>query len=159
MTGVTGPDLRAVMHRFPHGVAVVTVDDQGQRVGLTVSSLVSLSIEPPFVGFAVARHAAIHGLLLEAGVFALSLLAESQEAAAEHFARGVPPLVHWLGIDLVPDVEDPPLIAGAVGWIRADVAWSSPAGTHTLVAGAVTWTGVGPGERALARARGTWSAV
>ena len=101
----------------------------------------------------------MHELLLEAGEFAVSLLAEGQEGVAEHFARGVPPLVHWLGIDVVPDVEDPPLIAGAVGWIRADVAWSSPAGTHTLVAGAVTWTGVGPGKRALVRASGTWGAV
>ena len=147
------------MHRFPHGVAVVTVDAQGQQVGLTVSSLISLSIEPPLVGFAVARQAAIHELLLDAGAFAVSLLAEGQEGAAEHFARGVPPLIHWRGIDLVPDVEDPPLLAGAVGWIRADIAWSTPAGTHTLVAGAVTWTEGGPGERALTRARGTWSAV
>jgi flavin reductase (DIM6/NTAB) family NADH-FMN oxidoreductase RutF len=111
------------------------------------------------VGLAVARQAAIHELLPEAGEFAISLLAEGQEGIAEHFARGVPPLVHWLGIARVPDVADPPLIAGAVGWIRADVAWSSPAGTHTLFAGTVTWTGVGPGERALVRARGTWSAV
>lgn len=147
------------MHRFPHGVAVVSVDAQGQQIGLTVSSLVSLAIEPPLVAFAVAREAAMHELVLEAGAFAVSLLAEGQEGVAEHFARGVPPLVHWLGIDLVPDVENPPLIAGAVGWIRADVATSSPAGTHTLVVGAVTWTGVGPGKRALARARGTWSAV
>ena len=79
MTGVSDPDLRAVMHRFPHGVAVVTVDAQGQQVGLTVSSLISLSIEPPLVGFAVARQAAIHELLLEAGAFAVSLLAEGQE--------------------------------------------------------------------------------
>ena len=147
------------MHLFPHGVAVVTVDARGRQVGLTVSSLVSLSIDPPFVGFAVARQAALHELLVEAGAFAVSLLAERQEGTAEHFARGVPPLVHWLGIDVVPDVEEPPLIAGAVGWIRADVAWSSPAGTHTFFAGAVTWTGVGPGKRALARVRGTWSAV
>jgi len=147
------------MHRFPHGVAVVTVDAQGQQVGLTVSSLISLSIEPPLVGFAVARQAAIHELLLEARAFAVSLLAEGQEGTAEHFARGVPPLIHWRGIDRVPDVEDPPLLAGAVGWIRADIAWSTPAGTHTFVAGAVTWTEVGPGERALTRARGTWSAV
>ncbi len=147
------------MQRFPHGVAVVTVDAQPQQVGLTVSSLVSLSIDPPLVGFAVARQAAFHELLLEAGAFAVSLLAEGQEGVAEHFARGVPPLVHWLGVDLVVDVEDPPLIAGAVGWIRGDVAWSTPAGTHTLFAGAVTWTGVGPGRRALTRARGTWNAV
>ena len=94
------------MHLFPHGVAVVTVDARGRQVGLTVSSLVSLSIDPPFVGFAVARQAALHELLIEAGAFAVSLLAERQEGTAEHFARGVPPLVHWLGIDVVVREND-----------------------------------------------------
>lgn len=156
---MTEPDLRGLMQLFPHGVAVVSVDGGEQEVGLTVSSLVSLSLEPPLVGLAVARQAAMHELVVEAGAFAVSLLAEGQERIAEHFARGVPPLVHWLGIDLVSDTEGPPLIAGAVGWLRADVAWSAEAGTHTFVAGAVTWAGTGPGARALVRARGTWAAV
>ena len=37
------------------GVAVVTVDLDGERVGLTVASLVSLSLEPALVGVAVRR--------------------------------------------------------------------------------------------------------
>jgi 3-hydroxy-9,10-secoandrosta-1,3,5(10)-triene-9,17-dione monooxygenase reductase component len=147
------------MHRFPHGVAVVAVETGGQQVGLTVSSLTSLSLDPPLLGFAVARQAAMHELLLTAGAFSVSLLAEGQDRIAEHFARGVPPLVHWLGIDVVPAVDGPPLIAGAIGWIRADVAWYTDAGTHTFVAGAVTWTAAGPGGRALVRAGGTWGAV
>jgi flavin reductase (DIM6/NTAB) family NADH-FMN oxidoreductase RutF len=43
---VDGDELRAVMGRFPAGVAVVTVDLDGERVGLTVASLVSLSLDP-----------------------------------------------------------------------------------------------------------------
>ena len=39
-------ELRAVMRTFPSGVAVVTVDLEGERIGLTVSSLVSLSLDP-----------------------------------------------------------------------------------------------------------------
>lgn len=156
---MTEPDVRAVMRRFPHGVAVVVVESREQRVGLTVSSLISLSLRPPLVGFAVARDAAMHELLLGAGCFAVSVLAEGQEWIAEHFARGVPPLVHWLGIDVAGDSDGPPLIAGAVGWMRADVAWTADAGTHTFFAGTVTWAEVGPGSRALVRAGGTWSAV
>lgn len=156
---VTEPDVRAVMHRFPRGVAVVVVESGGHRVGLTVSSLISLSLRPPLVGFAVARDAAMHELLLGAGCFAVSVLAEGQEWIAEHFARGVPPLVHWLGIDVVGDSDGLPLIAGAVGWMRADIAWTADAGTHTFVAGTVTWTEVGPGNRGLVRTGGMWGAT
>ena len=67
-------ELRTLLRRLPHGVAVLTVDAEGERLGLTVGSLVSLSLEPPLVGVAISRHAAMHELLREAGGFALSLL-------------------------------------------------------------------------------------
>ena len=76
-----GEELSAVMRRFPAGVAVVTVDREGQRLGLTVASLVSLSLEPPLVAISIAQQAALHELLREAGGFAVSLLAAEQERA------------------------------------------------------------------------------
>ena len=74
-----GDELRSLLGRFPSGVAVVTLHAGGQRVGLTVGTLVGLSLEPPLVGFSVAREAALHELLREAGRCAVSLLAAGQE--------------------------------------------------------------------------------
>ena len=91
-------DLRALLGRYPSGVCIVTVDAGGQKLGLTVGSLVSLSLEPPLVGFAVSRDAAMHELLREAGGCAISLLAAGQEWLAQHFARGVPPIAMWHGV-------------------------------------------------------------
>ena len=58
-----GDDLREVMRRFPTGVAVVTVDADGNRLGQTVSALVSLSLDPPLVGISIRREAQLHELL------------------------------------------------------------------------------------------------
>ena len=91
-------ELRALFGRFPAGVAVVTVDAGGQALGLTIGSLVRLSLEPPLVGFAVSREAALHELLREARACSVSLLAEVRTALAEHFARGVPPIGMWDGV-------------------------------------------------------------
>ena len=55
------------MRRVPHGVAVLTVDVDGERLGLTLDSLVSLSLDPPLVGVSISRQAAMHELLREAG--------------------------------------------------------------------------------------------
>jgi len=38
------------MRYWPHGVSVLTLDVDGERMGVTVSSLVSLSLEPPLIG-------------------------------------------------------------------------------------------------------------
>ena len=97
---VSGDELRAVMRRVPAAVAVVTVETEGRSVGLTVASLVSLSLEPPLVGFAIRRDAALHELLRESRELAISILAAGQEHLAQHFARGVPPIALWERVPL-----------------------------------------------------------
>jgi flavin reductase (DIM6/NTAB) family NADH-FMN oxidoreductase RutF len=146
---VGGDELRAVMARFPAGVAVVTVDLAGERVGLTVASLVSLSLEPPLVGVAVRRDAALHELLRSAGEFAVSMLAAGQEALAQHFARGVPPIALWERIPLRPGLEGPPELEGAVGWLRCRTVGEHETGDHTFFVGEVVSAETGPGARPL----------
>src|SRR5439155_185697 len=62
-----GEELRELMRRFPAGVAIVGVDLEGERLGLTIGTLIPLSLEPPLVGFAVRRGAALHELLRRSG--------------------------------------------------------------------------------------------
>jgi flavin reductase (DIM6/NTAB) family NADH-FMN oxidoreductase RutF len=130
-------DLRGLMRRFPSGVAVVTVDVNGERLGLTVGTLVSLSVEPPLVGISIAREAALHELLREAGGFAVSLLAADQESVAQHFARGVPPIAHWHGIATIEGARGAPLIDGALGWLECSLWAEWAAGDHTFFIGEV----------------------
>jgi flavin reductase (DIM6/NTAB) family NADH-FMN oxidoreductase RutF len=145
---VGGDELRALMGRFPAGVTIVTVEVRGQRAGLTVASLVSLSLEPPLVGVAIRRDAALHELLRESGRFAVSLLAADQEALAQHFARGVPPIALWEGI-AVRDRKGPPQLEGAVGWLDCRAKAEHPAGDHTFFVGDVEAAEAGPGTRPL----------
>jgi flavin reductase len=139
----SGDELRAVMRRHPAGVAVVTVDLDGERLGLTVSSLVAAALEPPLVAVSISRHAALHELLRAAGGFAVSLLAGSQEALAQHFARGVPPIALWHGVETENGPRGPRL-GGALGWLECALAGETAAGDHTLFLGRV--------ERAVAGA-------
>ena len=128
---VGGDELRELMRRLPAGVAIVGVDLEGERLGLTIGTLIPLSLEPPLVGFAVRRGAALHELLRGSGTFGASLLAAGQEAVAQHFARGVPPIAIWEGID-VREGEGPPLVAGAIGWLTGRVRAEVPAGEDTF---------------------------
>jgi flavin reductase (DIM6/NTAB) family NADH-FMN oxidoreductase RutF len=125
------------MRRVPAGVAVLTVDANGERLGLTVSSFVALSLEPLLVGVSIAREAAMHELLRDAGGFAISLLAADQEAVAQHFARGVPPIAHWHGIAHREGARAAPLLEGALGWLECRVWAEWAAGDHTLFMGEV----------------------
>jgi flavin reductase (DIM6/NTAB) family NADH-FMN oxidoreductase RutF len=136
------------MGRLPSGVAVVTVDLHGQRVGLTVASLVSLSLEPPLVGVAVRRDAALNELLKEAGEFAVSVLAKCQDGLAQHFARGVPPIALWENVAL-REVDGPPQLDGAAAWLRCKTTDVHETGDHTFFVGAVESAEAGAAERPL----------
>lgn len=157
---VVGPDeLRAAFVRYPSGVAVVTVDAGGQRLGLTIGSLVSLSLEPALVGFAVSREAALHELLREAGGCALSLLAAGQDWLAQHFARGVPPIAMWHGVATEPGASGAPLLVGALAWLECSLREEVAAGTHTFFVCDVLRVELGQDAPALVRARGAYGSA
>ena len=149
-------DLRALFGRFPSGVCVVTVDAGGQKLGLTVGSLVSLSLDPPLVGFAVSRDAALHELLREAGGCAISLLAAGQEWLAQHFARGVPPIAMWHGVGTAEGASGAPLLVGALGWLECSLVQEVAAGTHTFFVCAVRRIESGEDVQPLVRMRGEY---
>jgi flavin reductase len=156
---VSGDELRAVMRSFPSGICVVTIELEGTRTGLTVGSLVSLSLEPPLVGFALGHQAQLHELLRGAGEFGVSFLAGDQEAVAQHFARSVPPIAIWTGIELREDEDGPPLLADALGWLRCSVQAEHPAGDHTFFVGQVEWAEVVSAGPALVYVRHGYSAA
>jgi flavin reductase len=150
---VPGDELRALFREVPSPVGVVTVEVGGNAAGLTVDSLVSLSADPPLIGVALGRHAALHELLREAGAFAISILASDQEQLAQHFARGVPPIAHWTGIETTPGELGAPLIDGALGWIECRLASEHEIGDHTLFVGEAASVRRGPGREALVHLR------
>jgi flavin reductase len=143
-----GAEQRSLFRRWPAGVSIVVAEVDGHRHGRTVSSLVSLSLEPPLVGISVAQSASIHELLRDAGTWAVSVLAGGQDELAMRFARsGVPPLVLWDGVEVRDD--DPRLIAGAAGWLIARTVETLVTGDHTFFVGEVESVQDGPAATTL----------
>ena len=152
-------DVRALLSRYPTGVCVVTVDAGAQKLGLTVGTLVSLSLDPPLVGFGVSREASMHELLREAGGCGISLLAAGQDWLAQHFALGVPPIAMWHGIATEEGASGAPLLVGALGWLECSLRDEIAAGTHTFFISEVRGVELGEDAPALARVRGSYGAA
>ena len=142
-----GAEQRALFRRWPTGVSVVVAEAGGRRAGLTVNSLVSLSLDPPLVGISLALSASLFEVLREAGDWSVSMLAADQADLAQHFARSIPPIALWDGIAVRE--EDPHLLTGAVGWLQARTVQEIAAGDHTVFIGEVLSIEQGPGRGAL----------
>ena len=130
-----GAAQRSLFRRWPAGVAVLVAEADGRRAGLTVSTLLSLSLDPPLVGVSIARDASLHGPLRDAGRWSASLLAGDQASLAQHFARSVPPMVLWNGIELREDEQR--LLVGAAGWLTARTVEELRTGDHTFFVGEI----------------------
>jgi flavin reductase (DIM6/NTAB) family NADH-FMN oxidoreductase RutF len=133
----TGEDLRSLMRLFPSGVSVVGADAHGDRIAVTMGSLMSLSLDPPLVGISVGRDLALHELVRTAGAFGVSILRGDQADVAARFARGAPPIVLWHGVALRDGMTGAPLLADALAWIECRVWAEYDAGDHTLFVGEV----------------------
>ncbi|MFZ1880289.1 MAG: flavin reductase family protein [Gaiellaceae bacterium] len=143
-----GAEQRALFRRWPAGVSVVVAEVDGRRAGLTVSSLTSLSLEPRLIGISIALDASLHEILRDAREWAVSMLSGEQEALAQHFARSVPPIALWNGIDVRED--DPRLLTAAAGWIIARTIDQVATGDHTLFVGEIQSIEEGTAETSLA---------
>jgi flavin reductase (DIM6/NTAB) family NADH-FMN oxidoreductase RutF len=153
---MTGDELREVMRRFPAPVAVVTTELEGQRFGLTVGSLVSLSLEPPLVGISIGKDSSSHEPIRLAGAWTVSLLSGAQRAVAQHFARsGIPPVALWTGVD-VRDGKRGPLVEGALGWLECRTTSEHEAGDHTIFVGAVESVELGTSGEGLVYRNGDY---
>ena len=139
---MSSDELRAAMRRFPVGIAVAATEVDGRRFGITVGSLVSVSLEPPLIGISIGRDTQAHELFREAGGFTISVLAADQPAIAQHFARNVPPIAQWEGI-AVRDGTRGPLLDGALAWLECALDDEHATGDHTFFVARVERTELG----------------
>ncbi len=125
------------MRRLASGIAVLTVTDGTDELGITIGSLVSLSLSPPLLSVSIGLQSPAHELLERGEGFTLSLLSGDQAAVAQHFARsGVPPLARWLGVETEPG-RFGRRIAGSLAFLECERWGSFPVGDHTLFVGEV----------------------
>jgi 3-hydroxy-9,10-secoandrosta-1,3,5(10)-triene-9,17-dione monooxygenase reductase component len=81
-------EFRNALGAFATGVTIVTTrDGEGAPTGVTASSFNSVSLDPPLVLWSLANTALSRDVFCTSGHFAIHVLAESQEALSNRFAR------------------------------------------------------------------------
>src|SRR5947209_2294350 len=84
---VTDATFRALMSGYPGGVVIVTaVGADGVPMGLTCSSMSSVSIAPPLLLICIANYSRTLSALRATDVFAVNMLHEGGRRAAQAFA-------------------------------------------------------------------------
>jgi flavin reductase (DIM6/NTAB) family NADH-FMN oxidoreductase RutF len=84
---VSPADFRRALGCFATGVTIITLDDNGEVHGMTANAFTSVSLDPPLVLVCVDHKARTHAHLFTRKRFGVNVLAESQRAISDYYAR------------------------------------------------------------------------
>ncbi|MFD6292721.1 flavin reductase family protein [Streptomyces sp. NPDC060205] len=146
--GVSNDEFRAAMSRLAAGVVLVTAHEpqpdpdgpSGEDVGMTATSFMSVSLDPPLVLIGLREGSRMDDLLAEQPLWAVSLLAEGQSSVASRFAmkNRISDRLLFADVPYVRGKESgAPLLDGALATLECRTEQRVTAGDHTLVIGRV----------------------
>jgi flavin reductase (DIM6/NTAB) family NADH-FMN oxidoreductase RutF len=124
-----------LLGRPTSNVAIVTICHQGEPVGMLVTSLASISTQPPLISFSVSATASGWTALEPAESIGVHLLAAGQEDVADRFSSGrngfaVPS--NWPS-NWRPGPDGVPILDGCAAWSVARPQQRIHAGSHVII--------------------------
>ncbi|WP_202868903.1 flavin reductase family protein [Kribbella antibiotica] len=141
-------DFRMLMANFPTGVSIVTaIGPGGAPIGMTCSSVCSVSVAPPTLIVCLRRESPTLAAVLARGSFAVNLLHDGSRSKAELFASGREDrfdLVRWRH---TPSYGGPHLVDDAHVIGDCVVRQTAFIGDHAVVFGEVSQVGNHPDEK------------
>lgn len=128
--------FREVLGHFPTGVTVVTADGPERPVGVAIGSFVSISLDPPLVGFFLGTESGSWPAIEESGHFCVNVLTKDQQELCGVMASRSD--AKFEGIDTTPAPSSgAPILPGIQAMIDCRIDQVVPTGDHNLIIGRV----------------------
>jgi flavin reductase (DIM6/NTAB) family NADH-FMN oxidoreductase RutF len=158
---VPSDDFRSAMRRLVGGVSVITVGQGNDITGMTVTSVSSLSVDPPTLIVSINRESSSWPLLKRHGFFGVNILTADQLDIAERFAGkdGLKGAARFAGAQWITRVSGVPLLAGALSAIDCEVEDIVERHSHAIVIGRVLDLQLSSHNTALAYWQGQYVAI
>ena len=127
--------FRQVMGKYPTGVTVVTAATEDGPTAMVIGSFVSISLDPPLVGFLPGVASKTWAAVEQAGSFCVNVMSDQQlELCNAFFRKDVDPfeMCEW-----GPGDTGAPRINNALATIDCTIDKVVDAGDHVMVFGLV----------------------
>lgn len=131
--------FRSAMRSLAGGVSVITAGRGKDITGMTVTSVSSLSVEPPTLIVSVNRQSSTWPLLQRYSAFGVNILSADQVDIAERFSGkgGLKGAERFTGAQWLTRATGVPLLSGALAAIDCEVEEVIERHSHAIVIGRV----------------------
>jgi flavin reductase (DIM6/NTAB) family NADH-FMN oxidoreductase RutF len=136
---ISQDDFRGAMRQLTGGVSVITAGRGKDISGMTVTSVSSLSVDPPALIVSINRGASSWPLLQRYGFFGVNILTSDQVDIAERFAGkdGLKGAERFAGAEWTTRASGVPLLVGALAAIDCEVEEIVERHSHAILIGRV----------------------
>jgi flavin reductase (DIM6/NTAB) family NADH-FMN oxidoreductase RutF len=158
---VSSDDFRGAMRHLAGGVSVITVGRGKDITGMTVTSVSSLSVDPPTLIVSINRDSSSWPLLKRYGFFGVNILTSDQIEVAERFTGkgGLKGADRFGGAQWTTRASGVPLLHGALAAIDCEVEHIVERHSHAIVIGRVLDLASSSRTAALAYWQGQYVAI
>jgi flavin reductase (DIM6/NTAB) family NADH-FMN oxidoreductase RutF len=158
---VTTDDFRGAMRHLAGGVSVITAGRGKDISGMTVTSVSSLSVEPPALIVSINRASSSWPLVKRHGFFGVNILTSDQIDIAERFTGkgGLKGADRFAGAEWTTRASGVPLLTGALAAIDCEVEDIVERHSHAILIGRVLDLQLSGRTAALAYWQGRYVAI
>lgn len=147
LAAVDADHFKQAMRNLAGGVAIVATGSAGNRTGLTVTAVTSVSTEPPCLLVCVNKSSLSHDAILANGRFSVNLLGTQHEALAMRFAGmcGLSGAARFEGSNWESGRTGSPFLTEAICAMDCEILMHQAVGSHGIFIGRVVGTKHGEG--------------
>jgi flavin reductase (DIM6/NTAB) family NADH-FMN oxidoreductase RutF len=158
---VSAGDFRNAMRHLTGGVSVITAGRGRDVSGMTVTSVSSLSVDPPALIVSINRESSSWPLVKRYGFFGVNILTSDQIDIAERFTGkgGLKGADRFAGARWMTRASGVPLLVGALAAVDCEVEDIVERHSHAIVIGRVLDVAVSTRTAALAYWQGRYVAI
>jgi flavin reductase (DIM6/NTAB) family NADH-FMN oxidoreductase RutF len=135
-TGEIERQFRSVMRRLAGGVSVITAGRDDDITGITVTSLTSLSADPPRLLASINKQASSFALIERYRLFGVNILGSDQQELAARFSNsGLKGKERFEGTEWFPGSSGVPLLGQSLASVECQVEEIIERHSHGIVVG------------------------
>lgn len=126
--------FRDAMGKFATGITIVSINDNGKNIGMTVNAFMSISLDPKLIAVSIDERASMYDKLYKTEKFGVSILKENQKDLSMIFARQKE---QDREIEFV-DLDGVPVLGNSLAALSCKVTDKVKAGDHLIYIAEVT---------------------
>ncbi len=130
--------FRKALRQWVSGVTVVASAYQGVQHGMTVSSFLSISLDPPLLLVSLQNGTRTLEMIKQSQVFSVNVLRQDQGYLSDRFAGRLAELENrFVGLETFTLITQSPFLSDTLAGFDCQLYALQTAGDHTLVIGKV----------------------